>query len=227
MKRFLFAGEGLTDYIVIKNLLIGFFKDKNLAVSRLFPRDKITPGGWGNVLNYLSTDEFREGVNNTDYIVIQIDTDKCEEWNEGLHHIGDNSDNLEDFVRGVITVLIKRTGQDFYTQNKDKFLFAISIHDIQCWLLPFIADQPAHQSKIVGCVNAVERIAVKQGISINQKNYEDGKHYEKLSQDMKKNNTLMQRYSLNPSLKIFIDILKTAFPSGQSPVPEVQEPEQL
>jgi hypothetical protein len=114
MKRFLFAGEGLTDYIVIRNLLIGFFKDKNLAISRLLPRDK-EPVGWGNVLNYLSTDEFREGVNNTEYIVVQI----------------------------------------------------------ECWLLPFIADQPAHQSKIVGCVNAVERIAQKQGISINQKNYED------------------------------------------------------
>ena len=225
MKRFLFAGEGLTDYIVIKNLLIGFFKDKNLAISRLLPRDK-EPVGWGNVLNYLSTNEFRIGVNNTDYIVVQIDTDKCEEWNEGLQNIGDNTDNLNDFVQRVIDILVTKIGQDFYTQNKSKFLFAISIHDIECWLLPFIADQPAHQSKIVGCVNAVERMAIKQGISINQKNYEDGKHYEKFSQDMKKNNTLMQRYSLNPSLKIFIDMLKTAFPSAPAPVPKVQEPEQ-
>ena len=226
MRRILFAGEGLTDYIVLKNLLIGFFKDKNLPISRLLPRDK-EPVGWGNVLNYLSTDEFREGVNNTDYIIIQIDTDKCEEWSEGLHHIGDNRDNLDDFVKGVIAVLITRIGQDFYTQNKDKFLFAISIHDIECWLFPFITDQPARQSKIVGCVNAVERIAQKLGISINQKNYEDGKHYEKFSQDMKKHNTLIQRYSSNPSLKIFIDMLKTAFPATPPLQPEALEPEQL
>ena len=225
MKRFLFAGEGLTDYIVIKNLLIGFFKDKNLAISRLLPKDK-EPVGWGNVLNYLSTDEFREGVNNTDHIVVQIDTDKCEEWNEGLQNIGNNTDNLDDFVQGVIAVLITRIGQDFFTQNKGKFLFAISIHDIECWLLPFIADQPAHQSKMVGCVNAVERIAKKHGISINQKNYEDGKHYEKFSQDMKKHNTLMQKHSLNPSLKIFINMLRTAFPATPPPQPEAQEPEQ-
>jgi hypothetical protein len=103
-------------------------------------------------------------------------------------------------------------------------LFAITVHDIECWLLPFIAAQPAHQSKIVGCVNAVERIAQKQGISINQKNYENGKHYEQFSQDMKNHNALMQRYSLNPSLKIFIDVLRTAFPPA--PLQEAQEPEQ-
>jgi hypothetical protein len=49
-------------------------------------------------------------------------------------------------------------------------------------------------------------------------------HYEKFSQDMKNHNALMQRYSLNPSLKIFIDVLKTAFPSA--PLPEAHESEQ-
>jgi hypothetical protein len=225
MKRFLFAGEGLTDYIVLKNFPIGFFKDKNLSISRLLPKDK-EPVGWGNVLNYLSTTEFREGVINTDYIIVQIDTDKCEEWNEGLHHIGDNTENLDNFVKEVINVLIKKIGLAFHTQNKDKFLFAIAVHDIECWLLPFIAAQPAHQSKIVGCVNAVERIAQKQGISINRKNYEDGKHYEKFSQEMKKHNSLMERYSLNASLQIFIDMLKTTFPPNPIPQTEAEELEQ-
>jgi len=225
MKRFQFVGEGLTDYIVLKNILVGFFKDKNLLLNRLLPREK-EPVGWGNVLNYLLTDEFRVGVNNTDYIVIQIDTDRCEDWNEGLHHIGDDSEKLDDFVQEVIAALIRRIGLDFYTQNEDKILFAISVHDIECWLLPFIADQPAHQSKTVGCVNAVERIAQKKGFSIHQKNYEDGKHYEGFSQDMKNHNILMHKYSSNPSLKIFIDSLKTAFPPTPALNLEVEEPEQ-
>jgi hypothetical protein len=225
MRRFLFIGEGLTDFKVLKNLFVGFFKDKNLSFYRLLPKDK-EPVGWGNVLNYLSTDEFKGAFDVADHIVIQIDTDRCEDWNEGLNHIGDDTDKLGDFVQEVIAALIRRIGFDFYTQNKDKILFAISAHDIECWLLPFIADQPAHQSKMVGCVNAVERIAQKKGFSIHQKNYEDGKHYEDFSQGMKNHNILMHKYSSNPSLKIFIDSLKTAFPPIPASNLEVEEPEQ-
>jgi hypothetical protein len=225
MRRFLFIGEGLTDFKVLKNLFVGFFKDKNLSFNRLLPKDK-EPVGWGNVLNYLSTDEFKGAFDNADYIVIQIDTDRCEDWNEGLHHIGDDTEKSADFVHEVIAALIRRIDLDFYTQNKDKILFAVSVHDIECWLLPFIADQPAHQSKMVGCVNAVERIAKKMGFSIHQKNYEDGKHYEDFSKDMKNHNILMHKYSSNPSLKIFVDSLKTAFPPTPASNLEVKEPEQ-
>ena len=225
MRRFLFIGEGLTDFKVLKNLFVGFFKDKNLSFNRLLPKDK-EPVGWGNVLNYLATVEFKGAFDNADYIVIQIDTDKCEDWNEGLHQIGDNTEKLDDFVQEVIAVLIRRIGLDFYTQNKDKILFAISVHDIECWLLPFITDQPAHQSKMVGCVNAVERIALKKGFSIHQKNYEEGKHYEGFSKDMKNHNILMRKHSSNPSLKIFIDLLITTFPPTPPVNLEVKEPEQ-
>lgn len=208
MKRFLFVGEGLTDYIVIKNLLIGFFNDKNLSISRLIPRDK-EPVGWGNVLNYLTTSEFQDSLDNTDFIIIQIDTDKCEEWKEGLY-LTENPDIL---IKKTIEVLIKKIGLAFFAEQKDKILFAISVHDIECWLLPFITDKPAHQSKTVGCVKAVEQIANKRGFSINQKNYENGKHYEELSREMRNNKELMRKYSLNESLKTFVDrLIRTTSP---------------
>ncbi len=202
MKRFLFVGEGLTDYIVIKNLLVGFLNDKNLLISRLIPRDK-EPVGWGNVLNYLTTSEFQDSLDNTDYVIIQIDTDKCGEWKEGLQ-LTENPDIL---IEKVIEVLIKKIGQSFYDEKKDKILFAIGLHDIECWLLPFITDKPALQSKIVGCVKTVEQIANKRGFSINQKNYENRKHYEGLSREMKNNKELMRKYSLNIGLKAFVDTL--------------------
>ena len=69
--RFAIAGEGRTDFIVLQNLLIGFFNDKNLAVTRLLPKDK-EPVGWGNVLNYLSTEEFRIGALYNDYVVVKL-----------------------------------------------------------------------------------------------------------------------------------------------------------
>ena len=59
--RFLIAGEGLTDFIVLQNLLRGFFNDKNLSATRLLPKDK-EPVGWGNLFNYLTTEEFKQAV---------------------------------------------------------------------------------------------------------------------------------------------------------------------
>ena len=211
-----FAGEGLTDYKVIKNLLIGFFNDKNLSVTRLLPRET-EPVGWGNLLNYLTTAEFRGGVDYNDYVVIQIDTDKCEDWKEGLIHIGDDDSQIDDFIDKVIAALIKKIGSDFYFENEHKFLFAICVHDLECWLLPFNASQPAHHSKIVGCQNTIDQIARKKGFSIHQKNYQEGKNYEELSLDMKNHKILMQKYALNPGLRIFINTLLAVFPDKKLP----------
>jgi hypothetical protein len=99
-------------------------------------------------------------------------------------------------------------------------MFAISIHEIECWLLPFIADMPAHRSKIVGCLKTAEQVANKRGYSLNQKNYEAGKHYEDLSRDMKNHKELMRKYSLNPSLSLFIENLKAMFIKGSGSQPE-------
>ena len=213
-----FAGEGLTDYKVIKNLLIGFFNDKNLPITKLKPTET-EPAGWGNLFDYLTTPEFRGGVDYSDHTIIQIDTDRCEEWKDDLKHIGDDDSQIEQFIDKAKASLIKRIGNEFYLANKHKIFFAICIHDIECWLMPFNTTQPAHYSKIVGCQNTLEKIAQKQGFSIHQKYYEEGKFYDTFSQDMKKQKILLQKYLLNPSLKIFIESLLNAFPDKKL-VPE-------
>lgn len=210
--RFAVIGEGKTDFKVIKNLLIGFFSDKNLPITRLLPKDN-EPVGWGNVLNYLSTQEFRDGVENNDYTIVQIDTKECAEWNENLINIGDDITRIEEFVASIKTILINKIGVDFYNENQNKILFAITIHEIECWLLPFNTTTKAHVSKIVGCENAIEKIVSKRGFSIHQKNYQDGKHYDDLSKDMKDHKILLKRGQLNPSLKLFLDILQATFPN--------------
>jgi hypothetical protein len=197
---------------------IGFFNNRNLPVTRLLPKDK-EPVGWGNVLHYLSSEEFRNGVDNTDFVIVQIDTNECADWNEGLKHIGDDASRINGFIDQIIPVLIKNVGAGFYAANKDKIIFAICVHEIECWLLPFNANQPAHYSKIAGCANAIEKIAQKNGYSIHQKNYQNGKHYDDLSKEMKNNKALMQKTNLNPGLKFFIDSLSDTFPKGK-----VEEP---
>jgi len=211
--RFAIVSEGRTDFIVLKNLLFGFFnKSRENHIVNLRPKDK-EPFGWGNLLKYLSSQDFREDFKdeNIDYVMIQIDTNECADWNEGLKHIGDNAAEINNFIEQITSVLIKKIGDEFYTANKGKIIFAICVHEIECWLLPFHATQPAHYSKIVGCANAIEQVAQKNGYSIHQKNYQDGKHYDSLSKEMKENKALFQKGKLNPGLRIFIDSLVSVF----------------
>jgi hypothetical protein len=204
--RFAIVGEGLTDFKVLKNLLIGFFKDKNLPITRLLPVDK-EPVGWGNVFQFLTTNEFQKGVGFADYTLIQVDTNECADWNVGLAHIGDDVEAVNEFIDKIAKILIAKMGNEFYEANKNKIIFAICVHEIECWLLPFNAEQVAHHAKMIGCANAIERIAQKNGYSIHQKNYQEGKHYDDLSKEMKSNKDLLKKGSINPSLKYFLDSL--------------------
>lgn len=213
--RFAIVGEGLTDYVVLKNLLIGFFSNKDLPITRLLPKDR-EPVGWGNVLKYLTTTEFRDGVEYTEYTIIQIDTKECEDWNEGIKLVDDKDEKIDDFIEKIKTILINKIGLEFYESNISKIFFAISVHEIECWLLPFNTDNKAHQRKLVGCFNAIENIANKHGFSLNQKNYEAGKHYDILSKGIKSNRELKSKNVLNPSLKVFIESLKSVLPNSST-----------
>ena len=186
--RFLIAGEGLTDFIVLQNLLRGFFNDKNLSATRLLPKDK-EPVGWGNLFNYLTTEEFKQAVPFSDYTIVQIDTGTSQEWKKDITSIDSKTTDLIPFIEAIKTVLINKQ-----CHNLSYFSY------IECWLLPFNATLPAHQKKMVGCVNAIEKLANEKGFSINEKNYAGGKHYDILSKPMRGNGELITKGKLNESL---------------------------
>jgi hypothetical protein len=182
-----------------------------LSINRLLPREK-EPVGWSNLFKYLNSQEFKDAFDFAEFVVVQIDTGTCEDWKENIKNIGDDDTQIESFIKKVKEILIKKIGDEFYSLHKEKILFAICVHDIECWLLPFNTDKRAIYSKMVGCQNAIERIANKNEFSIDQKGYQESKYYDDLSKDMKKYKILMQNYSLNPSLRIFINTLLEAFP---------------
>lgn len=208
--KFAVVGEGLTDHIVLKNLLIGFFNNKDLIVNRLRPLAK-EPGGWGNVLAYISSEEFENSFDFSDYIIIQIDTKECEEWSRDIRNIGDDAEQLTAFIEQLKTVLIQKIDAELYEAQKDKILFAICVHEIECWLLPFNTTHKAHIRKMVGCYGALEKICVPKGFSLNEKNYQDGKHYDILSKEMKDNKILLKKSLLHPALTLFINDLHQKF----------------
>jgi len=87
MIKFGLVTEGVTDQEVISNILCGFYNNPDLFISELQPlRDETDKppedmyGGWGNLIEYCKSDQFKEAFQAIDYIIIQVDTDVCEEY---------------------------------------------------------------------------------------------------------------------------------------------------
>src|SRR5687767_12417397 len=120
--KFALVGEGPTDYYVIRNILIGFFNDKNIALTLLHPEDAKKPGGWSNVLGYIQTESFQKSFLFNDYVIIQIDTRECDQWKQNLVSIGSDEKQVTAFIDAVIKVLIGLIGTTVYDQYKDKII---------------------------------------------------------------------------------------------------------
>ncbi|MDD5271983.1 MAG: hypothetical protein PHU14_04615 [Methylovulum sp.] len=171
------ACEGVTDQITIENILCGYFDNPDLdeAITRLQPPfDETTQkqkvgeiGGWTGLLNhYLGSQRFREDVLNTQFIIIQVDTDVAPEKGFDVAH-SDAENNpltpeaLIDKVVSKLIAIIDSGEQGFYQQQSAKIIFAISVHSLECWLYAHYNKQSLNKPKIVGCFDALDRLAQK------------------------------------------------------------------
>ncbi|HQZ26395.1 MAG TPA: hypothetical protein PLD18_13940, partial [Flavobacterium sp.] len=92
----------------------------------------------------------------------------------------------------------------------DKIIFAISVHSIECWLLPiYYTDNK--KSKMVNCLGTLNsKLNIVEGFTIDENN-KNFTYYEKISKIYSKRKKLILYYKLNPSFKIFIDDLENLF----------------
>ena len=111
-------------------------------------------GGWTNVLSHCNTEEFQIALQNNDYLVVQIDTDKCDEKPFGIKKVDENNQprTYENLYNDIITRLLQDVDNDFYEANKERIIFAICFDEIECWFLPlFYSDKRACAT--TGCIN--------------------------------------------------------------------------
>lgn len=207
MAKFGLACEGITDQIVIENILCGFYKDlEDDDVQPFQPAYDVTTqkqkegefGGWEMLLEYLSEKRFRDDVLNSEYTIIQIDSDICDHPNFGIKK---DTSCITTFIENIKTKLISSIdkNESFYETNKEKIIFAISVHELECWLLPIYKDLKI--GKITGCFDTLQRECKEIKV---EKNYSV---YDKLSRIFLKNKELLKISSRNSSFDIFIKSL--------------------
>jgi len=208
MLKFGLACEGVTDQAVIENILCGFYKDKNLkseikAFQPLFDATQQKQlegefGGWEILLKFLSTKRFRQEVINNHYMIIQIDTDISEHPN---FNVSQHNLSVEELIEKVVERLILEidSKKEFYSKYKERIIFAISVHSLECWLLPLY--KSSKNGKISGCFETLQRESKKIKV------IKDYKTYEKLSHDFLKYKKLINIASKNSSFQVFINRL--------------------
>lgn len=207
MPTFGLITEGPTDQVVINHILYGIFDDPDLVINRLQPRQDRDPANWDQVLKYCCSEEFKPALSYNDYVIVQIDTDVLiqeklpEKYKVDLpHHL-----SIEKIIERVIQLLKSLIDSDdtFWEQYGEKVIFAISVHQIECWFLPiYFKTQKKKAIKITGCIETLNEVLPQQekGLYIKGKDLD---YYRRISKHYRKQ--ILQIYHLNPSLKVFVE----------------------
>lgn len=213
--RIALVAEGPSDHAVLANFLGAYFKDPDIDVSRLQPPPNV-PGGWTEVLRYIASPEFAAAFTDNDYVVVQIDTDVCEEPGFGVPRRGDDGqeptpDAIADRVH---TRLMAQLSPEVVAAHADRILFAICVDSLECWLLPLVYDD-RRQARTVNCLGALNHgLSARHRYAIDPAKKQVA-YYERLLRDHRchKHATLTAIADRNPSLARFIAQLDARFPA--------------
>lgn len=213
MMSFGLVTEGESDQVVIESILFGYFNDPNLEVIMNHPLRDATDqgratGGWGNLREYCGSSKFRKTFETVNYVILQIDTDVSEEYGVS-HREADFELTTEALVERTVSKLIEWIGPEVYELARDRIIFAIAVHQIECWMLPIYFNDKK-RGKTSGCLNALNQVLPKrEGFSIHAKEY---RYYERMSKHFLKRKDLDRYTPHNPSLKIFVEALERCQP---------------
>jgi hypothetical protein len=214
MNEFAIVSEGVTDYAVLKNILLGWFKGQ--AAEPFLKPYQPDPtaegdnawqefGNWENVLKYLAEKKHRDALEFADFLIVQIDTDQSEHTNFGVsQREGDQVLEPPAIVAKVREKLQEIIGTDDLEFYGERIIFAICVREIECWLLPLWDKSKA--DKCEGCTKAVDRALTKQNEAPLNK---DPERYRSASKEYAKQKALLSEGPRNPSLAIFLEELSS------------------
>jgi hypothetical protein len=213
MHDFALVTEGATDHAILTNILLGYFREqREPAVNREHPdpQAEAASGGWTLLLQYLRDKKFRQAFQLNRFLIIQVDTDISQERGFDVPHQDENGPlSVVKLVENVIRRLRTEIGEPDLSTSAGRFIFAVAVHQIECWVLPLWFSD-AHAEKITGCVATLgqclslrERLTQK-GLRWIRAEEKDARSYDEASRGFRKTNILREEGRKNPSLALFL-----------------------
>ncbi|RAI97442.1 hypothetical protein LX64_05113 [Chitinophaga skermanii] len=210
--------EGPTDQTVIQNILIGVFNNEDLNTNIRFIQpafDKTTyaanSGGWTNVFEYIKSDRLIQAFEHNDYIIIQVDSDVCDQVHFDVRKTDVNGLKLsgEILIQKIIDrfhqLILEYHGEEKLVQMLPRLVFAICVQELECWLLPiYYTDKKASTTN--NCVHRLNEKLDKHFIDKSNKSGMTHAYY-KISKPYQKHKNIIAKYQLQPSLQHFVNQL--------------------
>jgi hypothetical protein len=212
--------EGRTDQAVIKNILRGIGFDSSIAfdIRPSLQQDETdlnnnqTIGTWQGVKNTcIQKDDFERvfSIADNKFVIIQMDTAECEHADFGIKRPKkDNNLQYSSELRAILIEKIREWLEGTYT---DKLLYAISIEEMESWILAGFAT-----SNTVNSIDPKSKLFSSNG-ELRRRNItkkecrDDADFYKKITSDFTKKKNLLNYAKLNQSLNDFIESLYPVF----------------
>ncbi len=204
-KTFGIISEGVTDQIVLERILYTILNNEDIFITRLQPKENET-GNWDKVFKYCESLDFKASFGYNDFIIIQIDSDFMLGADVGeKYKINMNNLSNEEIINSFRQKIIELIGENFYQEYQHQIIFAIAVHEIECWFLPIYFNDNK-STKITNCINTLNTVLFeKEDFYINDKEII---YYEKIVKNFKKIKDLKKYAAKNKSLSIFLEELE-------------------
>ena len=203
--------EGPTDLKVLRFLLAKYFSNTDIDIRPIQPNtdstDKIDHfGGWKKVLDYCSSNDMLSVLEYQDYVIIQIDTDVCEEYGV-KRRISGRDLTSDQLIVATKSKIIDHIGGEIYEQYQDKILMAICHESMECWLLPLYFTNNT-KSKTINCCDTLNQELKKQEDFTIDCTIKKPKYFEYIcKQKLKSKNQIVAISQFNPGFSMFIESL--------------------
>lgn len=169
MATFAIICEGISENLTL-HAIVEKIRQTDTYFADIQPRSDVNhshavqegSGGWTEVLSHCNTEVFKQALQSNDYLVVQIDTDRCDEPLFGVRKYNEqNQPRLaSEIYDDIIARLLRDVDRDFYEANKQRILFAVCFDEIECWFLPlFYSDKRACAT--TGCVSKLNQELAK------------------------------------------------------------------
>lgn len=217
MTKIALITEGITDQYIIRPIIENYFVDNDFAFRPISPcideTDKqIGFGSWTNVIKACQFEDFEEVFKYNDYVVIQIDADISHEKGFDVPHFR-NGIRIEYRVlcENIIRKLISEIPLKVFDKYCDRFIFAIGVLTMECWLLT-MDNHTGIANSTSNCLFKINKLLARRNEDIiapdDKNSYRSKQVYKMLSNRFKSKKIIKQFSKRNIGFQIFIEQLE-------------------
>ena len=194
MKTIALVCEGVSESKIL-TYIINRYLDGDVVVNSIQPslttahglEKQASEGGWLQVLNHCSDDMLKDIMAANDYLVIQIDTDTCNQKHYDVNPYNEDNQKITDDV--LYERVCARLKRDITPEIWDKYSVAVCINETECWLLPLYYENDAKKRCVTtNCIFILNQRLQNEGIGIpeDKKNTPEAvKVYQQVLKKMK------------------------------------------